>query len=153
VVLKLFEIVRPDIAFFGAKDYQQQFLIRRMVEDLDLTVNIRAVETVREPDGLAMSSRNRYLDRDQRSAATVLHRALEQAQRAVSEGEVDANRVRQLLKETVQSEPKANLDYAEVADALTLEPLTAISPGEPARALLAVRFGATRLIDNMALIA
>ena len=107
VVLKLFSIVGPDLAFFGAKDYQQLRVIRRMVADLDLPVEIRPVATVREPDGLAMSSRNRYLDPDHRRAAVVLSRALAAAAEAVRAGERDADRVRQILRETIGSEPLA----------------------------------------------
>jgi pantoate--beta-alanine ligase len=152
VVLKLFEIVRPDLAYFGQKDFQQQLVIRRMAADLDVAVTIRTVATVREPDGLALSSRNRYLDPAQRSAALVLARALDRAARIVSNGERRAEPVRQLLHETVESEPLATLDYAEVADADTLEPLADLVPGRHAVALLAVRIGATRLIDNRILL-
>ncbi len=148
VVMKLFQIVRPDAAFFGEKDYQQQRVIRRMVEDLNVPVTVRTVETVREPDGLALSSRNRYLDPEQRRAAPVLRAALTRARAEVAAGERDANRVRQVLTETIQSEVRAVLDYAEVADAESLEPLTVIGPGRRAVGLLAVRFGQTRLIDN-----
>lgn len=151
VVLKLLTITQPDLAHFGAKDYQQQVVIRRMVDDLNLPVTVRTVPTVREPDGLAMSSRNRYLDATHRSAATVLFRALEQARAAVAAGERDANRIRLILEETVQSEVTASLDYAEVADAETLEPLTVIAPTCAAIGLLAVRIGTTRLIDNAVL--
>ena len=132
VVLKLFEIVGPQLALFGLKDYQQQLVIRRMVDDLALPVAIRTAETVREPDGLALSSRNRYLDPGQRQAATVLVRALRKAARAVAEGERQGDRVRQILRETIQSEVLASLDYAEVADAETLEPLADPRAG-PAR--------------------
>ncbi len=148
VVLKLFNIVLPHVAFFGAKDYQQQLVIRRMVDDLNVPVVVRTVETVREPDGLAMSSRNRYLDPEQRKGATVLHRALTRARDAVSSGERDGNRIRQILTETIESERRARLDYAEVADAETLDPLTELTAGRRAVGLLAVRFGPTRLIDN-----
>lgn len=148
VVLKLFALSQPDLAFFGAKDYQQQLVIRRMVDDLNLPVTVRTVETVREADGLAMSSRNRYLDPAERKAATALHRALVAARDAVAAGERDANRVRQILTATIESEGKAVLDYAEVADAETLEPLGALAPGRHAVGLLAVRVGGTRLIDN-----
>jgi pantoate--beta-alanine ligase len=152
VVLKLFTIVAPDVAYFGAKDYQQQLIIRRMVADLNLPVEVRTVPTVREPDGLALSSRNRYLDRDERRAATVLSEALRRASRAVGEGERDADRVRQILRDAIQSEGRAAPDYAEVADAETLEPLSRLTPGRRAVALLAVRIGQTRLIDNTMLI-
>ncbi|WP_435017901.1 pantoate--beta-alanine ligase [Tundrisphaera sp. TA3] len=152
VVLKLFGIVVPDRAYFGLKDYQQLLVIRRMVRDLDVPVEIVPVATHREPDGLAMSSRNRYLDADDRQAATVLSRALGRAAEAVRGGERDAERVRQILRETVGSEPRARLDYAEVADAETLEPAREVGPGHPpAVALLAARVGPARLIDNATL--
>jgi pantoate--beta-alanine ligase len=152
VVLKLLSIVTPDIAYFGQKDFQQQVVIRRLVSDLNLPVEIRTVATVREPDGLALSSRNRYLDPAQRQAATVLYAALQRAAELVRGGERDAGRVRQILEETIQSRQEAALDYAEVADAETLEPLSVLTPGQPAMALLAVRVGPTRLIDNTLLI-
>jgi pantoate--beta-alanine ligase len=152
VVLKLFTITQPDLAFFGAKDFQQQLVIRRMTGDLNLPVSVRTVETVREPDGLAMSSRNRFLNPDERRGAAVLYRALELARQAVSAGERDANRVRQVLTATVESERLAKLDYAEVCDSETLEPLTVLEADRPTVGLLAVRFGATRLIDNALLV-
>jgi pantoate--beta-alanine ligase len=148
VVLALFEIVRPDLAVFGQKDYQQQLLIRRMVDDLHVPVDIVIEPTVREADGLAKSSRNRYLSAEERAAASVLHRALLLAQKAVAQGERDADRVRQILTQTISLEMLARLDYAEVADAETLEPLARISPARPAVALVAARVGPTRLIDN-----
>ncbi len=149
VVLKLLNIVGPDLAFFGAKDYQQQLVIRRMVADLDLPVTIRTVATVREPDGLALSSRNRYLDADHRRAARILSDALKAAVAAVEGGEDDADRVRLLLRRSIESEPLARLDYAEVADADTLEPAVTLGPGRRrAVALLAARVGPARLIDN-----
>ena len=151
VVLKLFAITGADVAFFGAKDYQQQVLIRRMVEDLNLPVAVRTVGTVREADGLALSSRNRYLNPEERRAATVLSRALRRAREAVAAGERDGNRVRQVLTETIESEQAARLDYAEVADAESLQPLAELAPGRRAVGLLAVRVGATRLIDNAVL--
>jgi pantoate--beta-alanine ligase len=151
VVLALFEIVRPDLAVFGQKDYQQQLLIRRMIDDLHVPVELHVVPTVREPDGLAMSSRNRYLDPTHRKAAAVLFRALQHARDAVAGGERDANRVRQILDRTILSEVSVNLDYAEVADAYSLEPLVVIEPQRRAVALVAARVGATRLIDNLLL--
>jgi pantoate--beta-alanine ligase len=151
VVLKLFSITRPDVAYFGAKDFQQQLVIRRMVADLNVPVEIRTVPTVREADGLALSSRNRYLNPDERRAAAALYRALTRAREAVQAGERDANRVRQILTETVESERLMTLDYAEVADAESLKPLVGLSPGQNAVALLAARAGATRLIDNAVL--
>jgi pantoate--beta-alanine ligase len=148
VVAALFHMVRPDLAVFGQKDYQQQLLIRRMVQDLHMGIEIVKAPTVREPDGLAMSSRNRYLDPEQRRAATVLYRALEAARALVAGGERDADRVRQLLRSTVESEGAARLEYAVAADAETLAELDDIVPGRPSVALLAARFGTTRLIDN-----
>lgn len=148
VVLKLLNIVGPDLAFFGEKDYQQLLVIRRMAADLDLPVAIRGVPTVRESDGLAMSSRNRYLDADERRAARSLSRALGEAASAVAAGERSADRVRQILRSRIESEEKARVDYAEVADASTLEPLAELEPGRRAVALLAARVGSTRLIDN-----
>jgi pantoate--beta-alanine ligase len=152
VVLKLLNIIGPDAAYFGQKDYQQQAVIRRLVSDLNVPVAIRTVATVREPDGLAMSSRNRYLEGDDRRAATVLSAALARAVAAVAAGERDAGRVRQILEETVRSEERAWLDYAAVADAETLEPLSRLEPGRPAVALLAARVGPARLIDNAMLV-
>ncbi|MGO9816013.1 MAG: pantoate--beta-alanine ligase [Isosphaeraceae bacterium] len=151
VVLALLEIVRPDLAVFGQKDYQQQLLIRRMVEDLHVPVEVVVVPTVREPDGLAMSSRNRYLDPAQRQAATVLFRALRNARDSVTGGERDANLVRQILDRTISLEVSVKLDYAEVADADSLEPLVVIEPERRAVALVAARVGSTRLIDNLLL--
>jgi pantoate--beta-alanine ligase len=151
VVLKLLSIVEPDLAFFGAKDYQQLQVIRRMVGDLNVNVEIRAVSTVREADGLALSSRNRYLNAEERRAAVVLSRALERASEAVRGGERCAERVRQILRQTLESEPLATLDYAEVADPETLEPASEVGPGHPAVAMVAARVGPARLIDNVAL--
>jgi pantoate--beta-alanine ligase len=148
VVLKLFNIVGPDLAFFGMKDYQQLQVIRRMVADLDVPVEVRAVPTVREADGLAMSSRNRYLDADRRRAAVVLSKALEAASAAVLSGERDADRVRQILRSTIELEPLASLDYAEVVDARTLESTRHVGPGHASVALIAARVGPARLIDN-----
>ncbi|MGP0066988.1 MAG: pantoate--beta-alanine ligase [Isosphaeraceae bacterium] len=151
VVLKLFEIVRPDLAVFGQKDYQQQLVIRRMVEDLHLRVEIVTEATVREPDGLAISSRNRYLNPSERRAASVLYRSLERAKQVVAGGERDANRVRQIVRQTIESEVLARLDYVEIADADTLEPLDDLTPSRRVVALVAARFGSTRLLDNLPL--
>jgi pantoate--beta-alanine ligase len=148
VVLKLFNIVGPDVAYFGQKDYQQQLVLRRMVADLNVPVRIVTVPTVREPDGLAMSSRNRYLNADERRAATVLSRALRDAEAAARAGERSADRVRQVLLATLESERLASVDYAEVADADTLEPLATLGGGRRGVAMLAVRVGPARLIDN-----
>jgi pantoate--beta-alanine ligase len=152
VVLKLFAIVQPDVAYFGEKDYQQLVVIRRMVSDLNLPVEIRSVPTVREAGGVALSSRNRYLSGEERRAATVLSTALRRARERVEAGERDADRVRQVLRGAIQSERSATLDYAEVCDSESLEPLSRIEEGRPAVALLAVRLGSVRLIDNTLLI-
>ena len=148
VVSKLFNIVQPDLAWFGLKDYQQTVVIRRMVADLNMPVAIRLGETVREPDGLALSSRNRYLDPQDRQAAVILSQALRNAVDAVAAGERDPDRVRQIFRTTIESQPRAQLDYAEVADAETLERPERLGEGRSRVALLAVRFGSTRLIDN-----
>ena len=148
VVLKLLEIVRPDLAYFGQKDYQQQLLIRRMIQDLHVPVEIGTYPTVREPDGLALSSRNRYLDPGQRQSAVALYRALDRAKRAVADGERRADRIRQILHEPLESDRLIKLDYAEVADAETLEPLGDLGKGRRAVALVAAWVGSTRLIDN-----
>jgi pantoate--beta-alanine ligase len=148
VVLKLFEIIQPDLAYFGQKDYQQQLVIRRMIEDLHLSVELRICRTVREGDGLAQSSRNRYLSPLDRHGATVLYRALERAKQAVAGGQREADRIRQILRETLESERSVKVDYVEVADAQTLEPLDRLNDSRVAVALLAARVGTTRLIDN-----
>jgi pantoate--beta-alanine ligase len=151
VVLKLFEIVRPDIAVFGQKDFQQQLIIRRMVTDLHIPVELRICATVREPDGLARSSRNRYLSPAERQAARALSRALGRAADAVGHGERVGDRVRQILRETLESEALVAVDYAEVADAETLEPLHRLPANRQAVALVAAKVGSTRLIDNILL--
>ena len=148
VVLKLFQIVGPDLAHFGRKDYQQLQVIRRMVADLNVPVVVRDVATVREPDGLAMSSRNRYLDADDRRAAVILSRSLQFAADAVLDGERIGDRIRQILRASLESEPRAALDYAEVVDASSLAALDRIEPDRPAVALVAARVGPARLIDN-----
>lgn len=153
VVAKLLNLAQPDLAWFGEKDYQQLLVIRALVGDLDMPVVIRPVPTVREPDGLAMSSRNRYLNEAERRAAVVLSAALRAAQQSAAGGVRDAGRIRQILRETVEFESLARLDYAEVADARTLERLEELQPGVAARALLAARVGPARLIDNAPLIA
>jgi pantoate--beta-alanine ligase len=150
VVLKLFNLVQPDRAYFGQKDAQQARLIQQMVRDLDVPVAVRVCPTVREADGLALSSRNRYLDPAQRQLAPVLHQALEEARARFEAGERDPRALQSLLAERVGRAPGARLDYAAVVDADTLG-----EPGERLRGAallaLAVRFGDTRLIDNLLL--
>ncbi len=149
VVAKLFNIVRPDRAYFGEKDAQQLRVIRKMAKDLDMGIAIVPVPTVRERDGLAMSSRNVYLNLEERKAALCLYRSLQLAQRLYREGERDAEAIRRQVRELIQAEPLAHIEYASVADDETLEELTAI--GGPALVSLAVRFGRTRLLDNVTL--
>ena len=149
IVLKLFHIVEPDRAYFGRKDAQQLAVISRMVRDLDVPVEIVACETVRDPDGLALSSRNVYLTPEERRAAPVVHRALAAAQRAFDGGERSADVLRRTIHEVLAGEPLARPDYVSVADALTLRELTQIDG--TAVASVAVFFGRTRLIDNLVL--
>ncbi|MCX8007867.1 MAG: pantoate--beta-alanine ligase [Coriobacteriia bacterium] len=148
VVAKLLSLVSPDVAFFGEKDYQQLVIVRRMAADLDFPVKIVACPVVRDPDGLAVSSRNAYLSPEERRAATVLYRALREAETLVCGGERDGSFVEQAMRDTVESEPLAVLDYAALVDPRTLVRV-AEAPG--ARAIIAARIGATRLIDTMAM--
>ena len=149
VVAKLFNIVEPTRAYFGQKDVQQATVIKKMVADLNMNLEIIVVPTVRESDGLAMSSRNVYLNPQERQAATVLYKALTLAQGLWKAGEKDAESLRQEMASLISKEPLATIDYVSIADAQTLEELTAID--KPALASLAVRLGKTRLIDNMVL--
>jgi pantoate--beta-alanine ligase len=149
VVLKLFHIVEPDIAYFGQKDAQQARIIQQMVRDLDLTIGLRICPIVREPDGLALSSRNRHLNVAQRRQATVLYQALEDARQRIEAGERDAVRLRQGLASRIQAATEALLDYAEVVDADTLQPTNKLH-GDVLIAV-AAKFGDTRLIDNIVL--
>ncbi len=148
VVTKLFSIVGPCTAYFGKKDFQQLVVVRRLVQDLNLPVEVVAVSTVREPDGLALSSRNAYLAPDERHAATVLFRALTAAVEALSGGERDAPRVRAAAAELIAAEPMANLEYVEVVRADDLVPVDRCEDGVEHVIALAVRIGKTRLIDN-----
>ncbi len=149
VVAKLFNIVEPTRAYFGQKDAQQLIVIKRMVSDLNMNLELVAVPTVREPDGLAMSSRNTYLSLGERQAALVLWQALNLANQLWSEGERNAGKIRQKMKALIDSEPLAQIDYISVADAESLEELGEID--RPALVSLAVRIGKTRLIDNIVL--
>jgi pantoate--beta-alanine ligase len=149
VVAKLFNIMRPTRAYFGRKDAQQLAVIRRMVADLDMPVEIVAMPIVREADGLAMSSRNAYLSAEQRAAAPVLRRALDEAERLYAAGERDARALRDAMRRIIDAEPLAEVDYVSIADAETLDELQRIEG--PALVSLAARFGATRLIDNVTL--
>lgn len=149
VVSKLFEIVRPDCAFFGQKDAAQSTILRRMVRDLDMDVQVVVCPIVREPDGLAMSSRNVYLTPEQRQQALVLHRALMRVQYAADAGERDAEKLRAIGQSIFAEEPAARLDYLAIVDPDTLDPVSHI--GEGALVAVAVYFGSTRLIDNIVL--
>lgn len=149
VVVKLFLAVKPHIAVFGAKDYQQLMVIRQMVRDLNFDITILAAPIVREPDGLAMSSRNAYLTPPEREAARSLSRSLLAACRAFAAGERSADAIRSLVSRELAAEPLARVDYVEVVDAQTLTPITTIT--RPALVALAVFIGTTRLIDNCVL--
>lgn len=149
VVTKLFNLVRPTHAYFGRKDAQQLAVIRRVAEDLALPVEIVAAPTLREADGLALSSRNAYLTREERAAAPVLWRALTAAWERFHSGERDAEALRRVMCETVQAEPLARLDYAEVVDADSMALLATAHVG--ALLVIAARLSTTRLIDNLPL--
>ena len=145
VVLKLLNIVQPDRAYFGRKDFQQQLLVRKMCCELDLPVEIRTCPTLREPDGLALSSRNRYLDPDQRQTALSLYRCLQLAQGRLQHGKQDVRAVAREMRELLEA-AGARPDYAVIADAESLEELAVPSPHMVA--LVAAHVGRTRLIDN-----
>ncbi len=149
VVTKLFNIVRPDMAFFGRKDFQQVLVIKQVIEDLNMGVQIVEVPIVREPDGLALSSRNAYLSPEERAAALVLSRSLNLARELVSSGERDVNRLRERVVNEISTEPLAGIDYVEIRSVPDLAELTIIK--DKTLLALAVRFGNTRLIDNTVL--
>jgi pantoate--beta-alanine ligase len=146
VVLKLLEIVQPHFAYFGRKDAQQVRIISQMARDVNLDAEIVVCPIVREADGLALSSRNAYLSAEERRAATVLHRALEAARSEIAAGTRDSLQLQGSLRKVLEAEPLAAVDYAEIVDAYTFEPVTRIA--RPCYALLAVFVGKTRLIDN-----
>jgi len=150
VVLKLFTIVQPDVAIFGEKDYQQLALIRQMVRDLFLDVDVLGAPIVREADGLAMSSRNRHLNAEERAAARCLVRALDAAEDAVTSGAREASGILAAASAAIAAEPRARVDYVSLVDADTLAPLTTVD--ERALVALAVWIGSTRLIDNRLLV-
>jgi pantoate--beta-alanine ligase len=150
VVTILFNIVRPHFAFFGQKDAQQSIVIKQMVRDLALDAEIVVLPIVRDESGLAMSSRNAYLNDEERRAAIVLNRALSQARGAYDEGEHSASRLVELVRATIEQEPLARIDYVSLNDAETLEQLDRID-SRPALLSLAAFFGKTRLIDNIVL--
>jgi pantoate--beta-alanine ligase len=148
VVAKLFNLVQPHRAYFGQKDAQQVAVIRQMVRDLNFPLDIVVGETLREPDGLAMSSRNVYLNPQERQAATVLYRALSAAKALWAAGERKGGPLREAMSRTLASEPLARPDYVSVADSTTLQELDDTGNATEALASLAVRIGNTRLIDN-----
>ncbi len=150
IVTKLFNVVQPDRAYFGQKDAQQLLVIRRLVRDLDMPVEVVSCPIVREPDGLALSSRNVYLSEEEHTQALSLSRGLRRAREAFEAGVRDAGALRRLVEETVAAEPLAGIDYISLADADTLDELEGAVEG-PALLSMAVRFGATRLIDNATL--
>ena len=146
VVTMLFEMVMPQVAIFGEKDYQQLVTIKQMVRDLHMNVEVVGMPTVREADGLAMSSRNTHLLPEERKAALSLYRSLQKAQELIQKGERDADRILQEMKRILQSEPLVRMDYIQVCDARTLEDIKSIE-GDAVIALAAY-LGKTRLIDN-----
>ena len=149
VVAKLFNIVQPDRAYFGQKDAQQAVVIKKIVTELNMDIDIVLGTTIRESAGLALSSRNSYLNPEERQAATVLYKALTQAKKLWQQRETNADTIRREMLLLIRQEPLAQEDYVSIADASTLEELSAID--RPALALLAVRIGKTRLIDNISL--
>jgi pantoate--beta-alanine ligase len=150
VVLKLLNLVQPDRAYFGEKDYQQLRVVERMVADLDVPTTIVACPTVREADGLAMSSRNAYLSAEDRRAATALWRGLRAARAACEAGERDAATLTAIVAKTIAAEPRVRLDYVAVVDPRTLEPLATVG-ARGAVACVAAHVGSVRLIDNVTL--
>ena len=147
IVTILLNTVRPDFAFFGQKDAQQALVIKRLVKDLAFDTEIVILPIVREDSGLAISSRNLYLNAEEQASAAVIHRALIQAKNAYKDGERSAHRIAEFVRSTIETEPRARLDYAIVADAETLEPLERIDE-RPTLIAVAAYVGKTRLIDN-----
>lgn len=149
VCAKLFNIVKPTRAYFGQKDAQQLVVIRKMVSDLNMNLEIVTLPTVREPDGLAISSRNSYLNHKERQAATILYKALNQAKELWIKGERDAQRLRQEMTALLKKEPLAEIDYVSIANPETLDELAKVT--SQALVSLAVKIGNTSLIDNIVL--
>ncbi|MGY8643013.1 MAG: pantoate--beta-alanine ligase [Verrucomicrobiales bacterium] len=147
VVAKLFNLTQPDAAVFGEKDFQQLAIIRRLVRDLNLPVKIIAGTTVRESDGLAMSSRNAYLSPEARAQAPIIRQSLEHAAATIQPFTFDESIG--LLRKTIESAPLAKIDYIEIVDAETMQPISSLESDRPARIAAAVFFGKTRLIDNI----
>jgi pantoate--beta-alanine ligase len=149
VVSKLLHIVQPDKAFFGLKDAQQVVVLQTMVDDLNMPVEIVPCPILRESDGLALSSRNVFLSAEERNQALVLNRSLRAAEELVAEGERDVARIEKVIREMIEAQPLAKIDYVEIVSMRTLAPLPTLE--ETALLALAVRFGKTRLIDNSVL--
>jgi pantoate--beta-alanine ligase len=147
VVAKLFNILTPDVAVFGEKDFQQLAIIRRMVRDLNFKIDIVAIPTVREKDGLASSSRNQYLNAEERKKATVLRKALLKGSEMTRDGETSTTRVVSAVREMIGQAQLARIDYVDLVDAGNLQPIEVIGPNS--LLALAVFFGKTRLIDNI----
>lgn len=148
VVTKLFHASKPDLAVFGKKDAQQYVILQRLVEALLFDIDIVGVPTVREPDGLATSSRNEYLNPEQREQASVLFEAVSAAKEAIEEGEQEISAVVRAMENELAAAPDGEVEYAEVVDANTLQPIEHLAPGQEVLAAVAVYFGDTRLIDN-----
>lgn len=149
VVLKLFHIVAPDIAVFGQKDAQQTAIVKKLAHDFNLDVEIVVAQTIREKDGLALSSRNAYLDPAERQAALVLYAALKKVESRVAEGDLDGEVLESLMRVELARQPLASVEYAAVVSSEDFEPVTTVGPGT--LAVVAARFGNTRLIDNVVL--
>ena len=150
VVLKLFQLIPAHVAFFGRKDYQQVAVIRAMVDDLNVPIRIQVCDTIREPDGLAMSSRNRYLSKEERVRALGLWRALNSARSRLAEGEITSSKLEEAMNRELAKSVDA-VDYAAMVHPVTMEPMVQVD--ETAVAIIAARVGNTRLIDNLTLIA
>jgi pantoate--beta-alanine ligase len=151
IVLKLFQLIPAHVAYFGRKDYQQVAVIRAMVDDLNIPIRIEACATVREPDGLAMSSRNRYLSKEDRGRALGLWLALTKAQNCLTAGDTTCENLERAMRDELAKAPVDSIDYAAIVDPVTMEPMRQVD--ETAVAIIAARVGSTRLIDNMTLVA
>ena len=151
VVVKLFNITKPHIVVFGQKDAQQAIIVQKLVKDLDFDIKIFIGPTVREPDGLAMSSRNVYLSPTERKDSTVLYQSLRLAQQLIDEGERNCSIIISEMSKLITSKPSAKIDYISVTDTSSLEDLAVLRPNDSILISLAVRFGTTRLIDNILL--
>jgi len=147
VLIKLFNIIKPDFSYFGEKDYQQVLVVKKAVDELNLDTQIIVLPTIREKDGLALSSRNSYLNKEEREAAAILYKALEKAKLWIEEGERNPFSIVSKIKDLIKKEPLARIDYVAVVNPETLEKVEDIK-GE-VLVLFAVKIGSTRLIDNM----